>query len=1168
MMDDLAAFELLSLVSKITSELQNHLGINERTLAEFIIAQHEKCSSIADFKQSLDLMGAEFPQSLIESIDRLILTMHPNHKTKQNGHAKQNGSSENIDDVDKKTRIFKGLSIPDRERKWDEDDLALEKTQPVVHDTFAQLEGLAGVTHQHPRKRRHDGDREHDRVRNRSNYHRLENSSGGHQGEKRRRSPPDSNFRRPPTPELDPYPQLFKIYPGVVTGIKDFGAFVNIKGVQGKVDGLVHVSAMQEGARVNHPSDLLSQGQPVYIKVVKIEGSRIGLSMKEADQVTGRDLVPEKRIASGANMERLNGMPHNDTDLIVTRQSNGRPARDRKRLTSPERWEIRQLIASGVASASDYPDLEEEHQLNGEPDFLPEDVDIELRDEEPAFLAGQTKQSLELSPIRIVKAPDGSLNRAAMAGSALAKERRELKQQEAAEKAEQASTVNLAEQWQDPMIAPEHRKFASDIRSAQSSRPTDSAPQWKRAPQMKEGLGKRTDMTIKQQRESLPIFKFRSKLLEAVSSNQVMIIVGETGSGKSTQLTQYLCEAGFAENGIVAATQPRRVAAMSLAKRVSEEVGCQLGQDVGYKIRFEDVSSPATKLLFLTDGMLLNDLLSDPQLLKYSVILIDEAHERSVNTDVVLGLLKKTLVRRPELKVLVTSATMDSGKFSEFFGRCPILEIPGRVFPVDVVYTKEPETDYLEAALDTVISIHLEEPQGDILVFLTGAQEIEEAVEVLSQRSKSLGPQVPPLLPMGVYAQQASEVQSQIFEPAPPGTRKCVLATNIAETSLTIDGIVYVVDPGFVKQSVWNPQLGMDSLIVTPISRAQANQRKGRAGRTGPGKCYRLYTEEAYRSEMIESTIPEIQRQNLGSTILTLKAMGVNDLLHFDMLDKPPVQTIITALESLFALGALDEEGMLTRQGLRMSEFPMEPELAKVLIAAVEMGCADEMMSVVAMLSVQNVFHRPKDKQQQADQKKSKFHDPHGDVPTLLNVYRSYRDNGMSSSWCHENFIIMRQMRRCEEVRKQLVEILRRQRHRITSCGQNTDLVRRAFCSGFFAHATRKDPQEGYKTLVEGTPVSLHPSSSLFGKGNAEFVVYFSLVLTTKEYMHVTTTIEPRWLVEAAPRFFKEAPKDRLSKRKKAERIQPLHNKFAGEDDWRLSAQKRQGRGGGGGTWG
>jgi ATP-dependent RNA helicase DHX8/PRP22 len=760
-MDDLAAFELLSLVSKITSELQNHTGINDRTLAEFIIAQHEKCSSIAEFKQSLDAMGAEFPQSLIESVDRLILTMHPKRKKKQNGHVEENGDSKISDEVDKKARIFKGLAIPDREKTWNEDELATDKSKPAVDDTFAQLESLADITSQPSRKRKHEGYRDHDRGRDRSNYHRLENQSGGHYGEKRRRSPPHSDFRRPPTPETDEYPILFKIYQGRVTGIKDFGAFVNLQGVKGsKVDGLVHVSAMQEGARVNHPSDLLSQGQPVYVKVVKIEGSRIGLSMKEVDQVTGRDLVPQKRIASGANMERLNGISSSDDYgngvPVIEDGFDDRPKRNKKRLTSPERWEIRQLIASGVASASDYPDLEEEHNPTGpgEPGGLEEEVDVELVEDEPPFLQGQTKQSLELSPIRIVKAPDGSLNRAAMAGTALAKERREMKQQEAAEKAaEQASKTDLSSQWQDPMIAPEHRKFASDLRSAQPRKATDAMPEWRKATQNRESLGRRTDMTIKQQRESLPIFKFRKQLLEAISSNQVMIVVGETGSGKSTQLTQYLCEAGYAGHGkMVACTQPRRVAAMALAKRVSEELGSELGRLCGYKIRFEDVSGPETQLLFLTDGMLLNEMLQDPNLSKFGAVLVDEAHERSVSTDVVMGLLKKTLKRRPDLKVLVTSATMDSAKFSEYFGGCPIFSIPGRTFPVEILYSREPEADYLDAALTTIMQIHLTEPPGDILCFMTGQEDIETSADILEERQKALGPGVPDLLILPVYS--------------------------------------------------------------------------------------------------------------------------------------------------------------------------------------------------------------------------------------------------------------------------------------------------------------------------------------------------------------------------------------------------------------------------------
>merc|ERR1711939_150403 len=785
--------------------------------------------------------------------------------------------------------------------------------------------------------------------------------------------------------------------------------------------------------------------------------------------------------------------------------------------------------------------------------------------EEPPFLAGQTKQSLELSPIRVVKAPEGSMNRAAQAGTTLAKERRDLKQQEAADKAaEEASKVDLNAQWQDPMINPEQRKFASELRQAQqqSSKSTDAVPEWRRITQGKnQTLGRRTDMTIKQQRESLPVFKFRKQLLEAVAQNQLLIVVGDTGSGKTTQVTQYLAEAGYANSAMIGCTQPRRVAAMSVAKRVSEEVGCELGKEVGYTIRFEDRTSPQTKIKYMTDGVLQREILLDPDLKRYSVIMLDEAHERTIATDVLFGLLKKTLKRRPDMKVIVTSATLDAEKFSEFFNKCPIFPIPGRTFPVEIMYSREPEEDYLDAALTTVMQIHLTEPPGDILLFLTGQEEIDTSCEVLYERMKALGPSVP------VYSALPSEMQSRIFDPAPPGSRKVVIATNIAETSITIDHIYYVIDPGFVKQNAYDPKLGMDSLVVTPISQAQAKQRAGRAGRTGPGKCFRLYTEAAYQSEMLPTSIPEIQRQNLSNTILMLKAMGINDLLHFDFMDPPPTNTMLTALEELYALSALDDEGLLTRLGRKMADFPMEPSLSKALIASVDMGCSEEMLTIVAMLSVQTVFYRPKEKQQQADQKKAKFHDPHGDHLTLLNVYNAWKQSRYSDPWCFENFIQKRQIARGRDVRQQLVSIMERYKHQIVSCGRNTVKVRQALCAGFFRNSARKDPQEGYKTLIEGTPVYMHPSSALFGKP-AEHVIFHTLVLTTKEYMHCATVIEPKWLVEAAPTFFKVAPTDRLSKRKKAERIQPLHNKFAGEDDWRLSAQKRQGRSGGGGTWG
>lgn len=1222
-MDDLESLEFLSLVSRVTSELQNHLGISDKTLAEFVIDQHLQCGSLPAFKAKLDEIQADFPQSLIESIDRLVLTMHPKFKGKKGSESVKKVEDYEDDERDRKTRVFKGLAIPDKEVEWPtteqvEKDSGRDELGDL-DDTFAMLESLAGKTNgaeKGPSARKRSvspGDEARDRSRSKRHRRRSRSRSRSRQRShrksrndeyvfedefgrtrmvpkeqddrdvresRRRRRVEDDEFRRPPTPEIDDAPVPLKIYTGRVTGVKDFGVFVNIQGVRGRVDGLVHVSAMQEGARVNHPSDLVSRNQEVKVKIMKVEGTRVSLSMREVDQVSGQDLAPQKRIASGANSEGLGGSLNGGGRYgslgsevpIIEGEMNGSSTRNRKRMTSPERWEIKQLIASGAISAQDYPDIDEDYNaaINGEgPIEEEEDVDIEIREEEPPFLAGQTKQSLELSPIRVVKAPDGSLNRAAISGDTLARERRDLRQQETQDRAaKEASQVDLSAQWNDPMAGPDQRKFASELRQATGQRGNEPMPEWKLITQGKEqSFGKRTNMSIKEQRESLPVFKFRNQLLDAVREHQLLIVVGDTGSGKTTQLTQYFAEAGFANDGMIGCTQPRRVAAMSVAQRVADEVGCKLGHEVGYTIRFEDCTNPDTKIKYMTDGIMQREILLDPLLTKYSVIMLDEAHERTIATDVLFGLLKKTLKRRPDLKLIVTSATLDADKFSEYFNKCPIFSIPGRTFPVEIMYSREPESDYLDAALVTVMQIHLTEPMGDILLFLTGKEEIDTSCEILYERMKALGPNVPELIILPIYGALPTEVASRIFEPAPPGCRKVVIATNIAETSITIDGIYYVVDPGFVKQTAYDAKLGMDRLQVTPISQAQAKQRAGRAGRTGPGKCFRLYTEAAFQSEMLPTTIPDIQRQNLSNTILMLKAMGINDLLHFDFMDPPPTNTMLTALEELYALSALDDEGLLTRLGRQMADFPMDPNLAKTLIVSVDMGCADELLTIVAMISLpQTIFHRPKDKQQQADQKKAKFHDPHGDHLTLLNLYNAWKQSKYSTPWCFENFIQPRSMKRAQDVRQQLVTIMERHRHRVVSCGRNTMKVRQALCSGFFRNSARKDPQEGYKTMVEGTPVYMHPSSALFGKP-AEHVIYHSLVETTKEYMHNVTAIEPKWLVEAAPTFFKVAPTDRLSKRKKAERIQPLHNRFQGEDDWRLSAQRRQGRGGGG-TWG
>lgn len=1194
-MDDFLNLELLSLVSKVTSELQNHVGVNDKTLAEFLIAQRIDSKNIDEFRQKLNGLGAEFRPSLVDSLDRLVLTMHPRFKGKaQNGSSAAEPEAEHhVRSLEEKEKVFSALSLADGKLEFNDDGDAID-------DTLALLEGLEGKARKgkdmrkrsrspvdDSRRRRRDRSRSRDgrkrdrfRSRSRSQDRGDEDWRDGYRDSRKSRhrrrddhDDDDRDFRRPPAPEMDDEPQLNKVYSGHVTGIKDFGAFVNLHNVRGRQDGLVHISKIAAHQRVNHPSDLLEKGQEVWVKVVSIEGKRISLSMAAVDQATGMDTEPQARMTTGANMEALGGGGSRgfaEAPSGMPRDDIGAPRKHKKRMTSPERWEIRQLIASGVAKASDYPDLEEDYNatLRGDGELeLEEDVDIEVRDEEPPFLAGQTKQSLELSPIRVVKAPDGSMNRAAMSGTNLAKERKELKQQEA-DAAKNKPKENLASQWEDPMADPDKRQFASDLRNARMNAGTEDVPEWKKAIVPRgQSLGKRTNLSMKEQRETLPVFAFRSQLLKAVEDNQILIVVGETGSGKTTQLTQYLAEGGFANNGVIGCTQPRRVAAMSVAKRVAEEVGCKLGEEVGYYVRFDDMTSPMTKIKYMTDGMLLREILGDPDMKRYSVIMLDEAHERTISTDVLFALLKKALKRRPDLKIIVTSATLDADKFSMYFNECPIFTIPGRTFPVEILYSREPESDYLDTALVTVMQIHLTEPKGDILLFLTGQEEIDTACEVLFERMKALGPGVPDLLILPVYAQLPSEMQSRIFDPAPAGSRKVVIATNIAETSITIDEIYYVIDPGFVKQKAYDPKLGMDSLIVTPVSQAAANQRAGRAGRTGPGKCFRLYTEAAYQSEMLPTSIPEIQRTNLSLTILMLKAMGINDLLHFDFMDPPPVNTMLTALEELYALSALDDEGLLTRLGRKMSDFPMEPSLAKVLITAVDYQCSDEMLSIVAMLNQSTIFYRPKEKQTQADQKKAKFHDPHGDHLTLLNVYNSWKHSGFSSPWCFENFIQARSMRRAKDVRDQILRIMERHRHPVISCGRDTQKVRQALCTGFFRCAARKDPQEGYKTLTEGTPVYLHPSSALFGK-QAEWVIYHELVLTTKEYMHWTTTIEPKWLVEAAPTFFKVAGTEKLSKRKAQERILPLYNKYAADDDWRLSAQRRGGRGGGGGTWG
>jgi len=645
-------------------------------------------------------------------------------------------------------------------------------------------------------------------------------------------------------------------------------------------------------------------------------------------------------------------------------------------------------------------------------------------------------------------------------------------------------------------------------------------------------------LSIQETRKSLPIYQYRDEFIAAIAQHQIIVIVGETGSGKTTQLPQYLHEAGYTKDGRkVGCTQPRRVAAMSVAARVAEEMGVKLGNEVGFSIRFENNTSDKTIMQYMTDGMLLREFMTEPDLAGYSALMIDEAHERTVHTDILLALIKDLSRERPDLKLLISSATMNAKKFAEYFDDAPIFNIPGRRYPVDIYYTPAPEANYLAAAITTVFQIHSTQGKGDILIFLTGQDEIDAAELQITETARKLGNRVKELIVCPIYANLPSELQAKIFEPTPPNARKVVLATNIAETSLTIDGIVYVIDPGYVKENVFNPTTGMSNLVVVPCSRASANQRSGRAGRVGPGKCFRLYTKYAYMNEMDESTTPEIQRTNLNSIVLLLKSLGINQLLEFEFMDPPPTESLIGALNQLFALQALNHKGELTKVGRQMAEFPTDPLLAKAVLAADKVGCVDEVLSIVAMLSEASaLFFRPKDKKIHADSARNRFTVKEGgDHLTLLNIWNQWVDSDFSPVWSRENFLQQRSLTRARDVRDQLAKLCDRVEVSPSSCGaSNIEPIKKALTAGFFPNAARLQRSgDSYRTVKNNATVYIHPSSVLMKSDPPErVVIYYELVQTTKEYMRSCMPIQAKWLSEVAPHFHKKKDIDELEERK------------------------------------
>lgn len=644
-----------------------------------------------------------------------------------------------------------------------------------------------------------------------------------------------------------------------------------------------------------------------------------------------------------------------------------------------------------------------------------------------------------------------------------------------------------------------------------------------------------SSLSIQKQRQRLPIFKNRNHILYLLENYQTLIIVGETGCGKSTQIPQYLLESGWCSDGsVIGITEPRRVAAMTLAARVSEEYGGVLGHEIGYSVRFNDKYNPKeTKIKFMTEGILVREMMGDPLLRSYSVLMLDEIHERTMYTDIILGLLKKILKKRSDLHLIVSSATLEAEMLQEYFNlknvtnenkdTSVILSVEGREFPVEIHYIKEPTPDYVKESVDTAMKIHYTEPQGDILIFLTGQEEVENAVSLLIEHAKQIkqNQDQNKLFVLPMYGALPASDQLKVFQSTPKNVRKIVVATNIAEASLTINGIVYVIDCGFVKLRCYNPYTNTDSLIVVPISQASAEQRAGRAGRVRFGKVYRLYTEDDFQ-KLSKNTQPEIQRTSLTSILLQLKALGIDNILRFNFPAPPASKNVINALELLYALGALDDDGKLANPlGVRMAEFPLHPMFAKMLLVSAEFGCSEEAATIVAMLQVQNIFLSPPRQSLQAKKMKYKFSVTEGDHITLLNVYNAFiKQETNAKKWCDTHFLHYKGLLRAIEIRNQIIKLLQKFKIKLISSEGDVDIICRCIVAGFFANAAYLHHSGNYKTIRGEHTLHIHPSSVIYIQKQPQWVVFNEVLHTTKEYMRDITVVEAAWLYELAPHYY------------------------------------------------
>ena len=619
--------------------------------------------------------------------------------------------------------------------------------------------------------------------------------------------------------------------------------------------------------------------------------------------------------------------------------------------------------------------------------------------------------------------------------------------------------------------------------------------------------------------KNLPIVAKREEIIRAIQANQVLIVSGETGCGKSTQLPKMCLQAGRGIDGQIGCTQPRRIAATTIARRIAEELGEEVGQSVGYKIRFRDRTSRDAYIKIMTDGILLAETQGDPRLLEYDTLIIDEAHERSLNVDFTLGILRTLLPQRPELKVIITSATLETEKFSRAFQNAPLLHVSGRLYPVEVEYApidpeleNEGELTYVDMAVKSVDTLRANRRFGDILIFMPTEQDILETCERLEGR------QYPSTTVLPLFARLPASDQGRVYSVQGP---KIVVATNVAETSLTIPGIKYVIDTGLARVSRYLPRTRTKSLPISPISRGSADQRKGRAGRVQKGVCIRLYTEEDYLSRPAH-TVPEILRSNLAEVILRMLFLNLGHPDDFPFLDKPAERSVKDGFDLLLELGAIEKNSaghVLTEKGKIMAQMPLDPRISRMMIEASREGCAEEVAVIASALSIQDPRERPAEKAALSDQALAPFKDPDSDFITLLNIWKRYhrewealKTQNRMRKFCKNHFLSFPRMREWVYTHEQITSIMGK--HPQTQVPQEPDSryasVHRSILSGFLSNIAVKKEKNVYMA-ARGREVMVFPGSTLFNK-NAAWIVAAEVVKTSRLFARTAAKIDPAWL--------------------------------------------------------